>query len=96
MIVNADTQVETAVEDLTAIRLDLPWRLLLFNDNIHTFEEVIVQLMKAVHTSVEQAQAWAWEVHTRGKACVLEASFEECFRANAVLLEIQLVTQIEG
>ncbi len=93
---SSGTQADTALEELTAVRLDMPWRLILFNDNIHTFDEVILQLIKAVNATVEQAQAWAWEVHSRGKACVLESSFEECFRANAVLLEIQLITQIEG
>jgi ATP-dependent Clp protease adapter protein ClpS len=89
-----DTDVELLEEHET--RLDEPWKLILFNDDVHTFDEVIFQLIKAVNVDREQAEAWAWEVHLRGKACVLSATFEECFRANLILLEIQLITQIEG
>lgn len=89
-----DTDVELLEKYET--RLDEPWKLILFNDDVHTFDEVIFQLIKAVNVDREQAEAWAWEVHLRGKACVLSATFEECFRANLILLEIQLITQIEG
>lgn len=77
-------------------RLDSPWRVVLYNDDIHTFDEVILQLVKATGCTTAQAEAYAWEVHTNGKAAVFEGSFEECFRVQGVLREIQLVTEIEG
>lgn len=89
-------QVEIELAEEVESRLDFPWRLIVFNDDIHTFDEVIHQLIKAVRVSREQAAAFAWEVHNSGKACVLEADFEDCFVANLILLEIQLITQIEG
>lgn len=87
---------QTEVLDEVSSRLDEPWRLILFNDDTHTFDEVIFQLIKAVQASREQAEQWAWEVHTKGKACVFVGAFEQCFKANLILLEIQLITQIEG
>lgn len=83
------------VEDIDT-HLDRPWRVILFNDDIHSFEEVILQLVKAVGCSTERAEELAWQVHTHGKAAVFEGSFEECFRVQGVLREIQLVTEIEG
>jgi ATP-dependent Clp protease adaptor protein ClpS len=72
-----------------------PATVILFNDNIHTFEEVITQLIKAIRCSSEQAEAFAWEVHTRGKASVYTGEMAECLRVSHVLEEIGLHTQIE-
>lgn len=73
-----------------------PWHLLLFNDDIHTFDEVIMQLMKAISCSATKAQKMAWTVHTEGKVTVMTDTFEECLRAEGVLAEIGLVTEIRG
>ena len=83
-----ETTEETAIET--------PWRVILFDDDIHTFEDVILQLMKATGCSEQQAKKHAWTVHTSGKDLVYEGDFFECFRVQGVLREIQLVTEIEG
>jgi ATP-dependent Clp protease adapter protein ClpS len=76
--------------------LDTPWRVILYNDDIHSFDEVINQIIKATGCTTQQAEAYAWAAHTYGKAAVFEGTFEECFRVQGVLREIQLVTEIEG
>lgn len=73
----------------------IPARVILFNDDWHTFDEVISQLIKAIHCTPEQAEAYAWEVHTKGKSAVFEGELVECFRVAGVLEEIALHTQIE-
>ncbi len=83
-------------EEETGVGTDRPWRVILYNDEVHTFEQVIRQLVKATGCAARQAEAWAWEVHAKGKAAVYEGEFEECFRVQGVLREIQLVTEIEG
>ncbi len=88
--------VEVEVEEAVEERLDTPWRVILYNDEIHTFEEVIFQIIKATGCTGAQAEAYAWQVHTEGKAAVYEGAFEECFRVQGVLREIGLVTEIEG
>ncbi len=88
--------VVEVVEDEVEERLNAPWRVILYNDEIHTFDEVIMQLIKATGCSSEQARAYAFEAHLKGKASVYEGSFEDCFRVQSVLREIQLVTEIEG
>lgn len=89
-------EVDVAVEEEESERIDDPWRVILYNDEIHTFEEVIRQLIKATGCTTARAEKLAWEVHTNGKAAVYEGSFEECFQVQGVLREIQLVTEIEG
>ena len=92
----AEPEVEEAVADDAETRLQEPWRVVLYDDDEHTFEDVIVQLMKAVGCTAEQGYRHALTVHTVGKDCVYQGDFGECFRVQGVLREIQLVTEIEG
>lgn len=75
---------------------DTPWRVILYDDDVHTFDEVIEQLIKAIGCSPSRAEELTMKVHNEGKANVYEGTFEECFQVNAVLKEIQLVTEIKG
>lgn len=90
----AEPDVVTETTDET--RLDTPWRVIVYNDEIHTFDEVIVQLIKATGCTTAQAEQHAWTIHTQGKDCVFQGEFTECFRVQGILREIQLVTEIEG
>ncbi len=76
--------------------LDTPWRLILYDDDVHTFDEVINQLIKALGCSQSKAEEITYKVHFEGKAIVFEGTFEECLKINSVLQEIQLVTEIKG
>lgn len=76
--------------------LDTPWSLILYDDDIHTFDEVINQLIKAIRCSLPKAEELTLKVHNEGKAVVFEGSFEECLKRNSILQEIQLVTEIKG
>jgi ATP-dependent Clp protease adapter protein ClpS len=84
---------ETEVTDGTDT--DTPAKVILFNDEVHTFEDVITQLQKAINCTREKGEALAWEVHTKGKACVYTGAMTECLRVSAILEEIALHTQIE-
>lgn len=75
--------------------LNIPAKVILFNDEIHTFEDVIFQLIKAINCTLERAESLTWEVHSRGKAMVFEGDMPECLRVSSVLEEINLGTQIE-
>jgi ATP-dependent Clp protease adaptor protein ClpS len=70
-------------------------RVILFNDEIHTFDDVINQLRKATGCTAGAAEAMAFEVHTRGKAMVFEGEMLPCLRVTSILEEIALHTQIE-
>ncbi len=85
--------VETEQTDAA---VETPWSVIVFDDDIHTFEEVILQLMKAIGCSPETGYQHALTIHTEGKDCVFQGDFFECFRVQGVLKEIALVTEIEG
>jgi ATP-dependent Clp protease adapter protein ClpS len=92
----AVVEPEVAEEVATEERLDTPWRVILYDDDVHTFDEVIFQLVKATGCSEQDAERHAWTVHTEGKDCVYTGDFFACFRVQGVLREIQLVTEVEG
>jgi ATP-dependent Clp protease adaptor protein ClpS len=68
--------------------------VVLYNDDWHTFEEVINQLIKAINCTFEKARDYAFEVHVKGKSIVFNGSMKDCLRVSSVLEEIALNTQI--
>ncbi|MBL7993853.1 ATP-dependent Clp protease adaptor ClpS [bacterium] len=87
------TEFDKETSDITS--LDAPLKVILFNDNIHSFDEVIAQLIKAIGCTSARAEAIAWEVHSTGKAVCYEGDLGECLKVSGVLEEIGLHTQIE-
>jgi ATP-dependent Clp protease adapter protein ClpS len=90
-----DTLTETEIEILDETEVDLSSKVILFNDEYHTFDEVTGQIIKAINCSESEAEAKTWEVHTKGKAIVYDGEMGECLRVSSVLEEIGLQTQIE-
>jgi ATP-dependent Clp protease adaptor protein ClpS len=86
--------LETILEVETTVGTE--YRVFLFNDEHHTFDEVITQLIKAINCSFEKARAFAFEVHVKGKAMVHSGSMQTCLKVSAILEEIALHTQIVG
>ena len=89
---------ETIVEEKTAdtgIDTTGEAKVILFNDDWHTFDDVIYQLILAINCSYKIAEKMALTVHNEGKCKVYEGSMEECLHVSAVLEEIDLKTQID-
>lgn len=91
--IETEEMVETIVED--NIGTELPAKVILFNDEWHSFDEVIAQLMKAIHCNYDRAEDLTLEVHSKGKAVVFEGEMPDCLQVSSVLEEIALHTQIE-
>lgn len=85
-------QVEITTEETSDVNLSS--RVVLFNDDWHTFEEVIAQLIIATQCSFEKARGFAFEVHVKGKAIVFNGSMSSCLKVSSILEEIALHTQI--
>ncbi len=86
------TDQETIAENKTTV--ELPGKVVLYNDDWHTFDEVIFQLMKAVNCSLVQARNFAFEVHFKGKAIVFSGGLTQCLKVSSILEEIALHTQV--
>ncbi len=92
-VVASDPLEAPLLEELTDVALVA--KVILFNDEWHTFDEVAEQLMKATGCSPDRAESLTLEVHHRGKAMVYEGEMGDCIRVSAILEEIALRTRIE-
>ncbi len=72
-----------------------PWQVVLFNDEVHTFDEVILQLQKAAGYSLERATELTFRVHNNGKAVVYIGTKEDCEKVAGILEQIRLTIQVE-
>ena len=70
------------------------WKTILFNDERHTFQEVAIQLMKAIRCTYERGLALANLIHHTGSATVYQGHRERCEAVAAVLEDIKLKTQV--
>lgn len=86
----------TEFETEESTNVDTEYRVFLFNDDYHTFDEVINQLIKAINCSFEKARDFAFEVHVKGKAMVFSGNMQSCLKVSSILEEIALHTQIVG
>jgi len=86
-------QITILEEEKTDISLGS--RVILFNDDWHSFEEVISQIIKATKCSFIEARDKTFEVHVNGKAVVYSGEMADCLRVSGILEEILLHTQIE-
>ena len=71
------------------------YRVVLFNDEEHSFDEVIAQIINATQCSRQKAEQCTWEVHTRGRSIVYFGQINTCLRVSAILEEIALKTEIQ-
>ena len=83
-----------AEETLDGSHSDIQWRVILFNCDCHTFDEVERQLIKAIHCSLARARGYSWEVHSKGSAVVYQGHLERCEAVASVLEDIRLIVKV--
>ncbi len=65
------------VDVLEAIEITDVKDLVVFNDDINTFEHVINTLIRVCKHGREQAEQCTWIIHYKGKCAVKTGSFEQ-------------------
>ncbi len=73
-----------------------PWKVILYNDDIHSFDEVILQVQKATGYSLAEATRISMEAHFKGKAVAYSGEFVDCNKVAGILREIGLLVEIQG
>lgn len=84
----------TITEKEENVDIGIPFKVILYNDDWHTFDEVIAQLIKAIKCSFVKARDFAFEVHVKGQANVFTGALSECLKVSSILEEIELHTQV--
>lgn len=69
-------------------------KLIVHNDDYHTFDYVIKALVDICRHTYEQAEQCSIIVHTRGKCSIKHGSYEELLPMHTALLDKQLTTEI--
>ena len=85
----------TINETGTTTNLGQTCNVILFNDDNHSMDEVIFQVMKATGCSSSHATAVMMEAHTAGRAIAFTGHRERCEHVASVLGDIGLGTSIE-
>ncbi|MBP5535887.1 MAG: ATP-dependent Clp protease adaptor ClpS [Bacteroidales bacterium] len=68
--------------------------LVLYNDDVHTFDYVIKALVDICRHTYEQAEQCTILVHYKGKCTVKTGSYEELLPMHTALLMKQLTSEI--
>lgn len=63
------------VEDLL-VDIESPFQLIVWNDEVNTFDWVIETLMEVCNHTYEQAEQCAYIIHFKGKYAVKEGSYD--------------------
>lgn len=70
-----DTDVEELIMNDVAVKTKQPYHLIVWNDEVNTFEWVIETLISVCSHSQEQAEQCAYLIHYKGKYAVKEGDF---------------------
>ena len=71
---DTDTMVEMDVDKLTSLAKS--YQIIVWNDEVNTFEWVIETLIDVCKHSTEQAEQCAMIIHTKGKYAVQQGSYD--------------------
>ena len=80
-------------EDISTLN-DEGCKLLLYNDDVHTFDYVIKALVDICRHTYEQAEQCTIMIHYTGKCIVKTGGYEELLPMHTALLNKQLTSEI--
>jgi ATP-dependent Clp protease adaptor protein ClpS len=87
------TQTEELVEREVAVGLDNI--IIVFNDDVNTFDHVIDSFMHVLEHTPEQAEQCAWIIHTKGKCKVKQGDYESLVPLCSAILDRGISAEIQ-
>ncbi len=88
-------ETRTSVIDYASTVVIEPWNVTLLNDDWHTFDEVILQIIKAIKCNPQKAAEIALEAHNKGESVCYSGPKERCEHVASILEKIDLGVRIE-
>jgi len=89
------SQVETALDELVVEEIVEQKDLVVFNDDVNTFDHVITSLMKVCKHKPMQAEQCTYIIHYNGKCQVKRAEYEELEPMCTALLDRGITAEIQ-
>jgi ATP-dependent Clp protease adaptor protein ClpS len=74
---NLSTHTKELIETDVLTDLEEPCHLIMWNDEVNTFEWVIETLIDICDQAPEQAEQCAWLIHSKGKYAVKNGSYDD-------------------
>ncbi|HET8759892.1 MAG TPA: ATP-dependent Clp protease adaptor ClpS [Nitrospiria bacterium] len=71
------------------------FRVILYNDDVHAFDDVVRQVQRATGVSTEEAFAITLQAHEAGRAVCYVGSSDACDKVAGILREIALHVEID-
>jgi ATP-dependent Clp protease adaptor protein ClpS len=87
-------EIQVVTEKQIREEQDSPWEVILFNDEVHSCEEVVFQIRKATGLGLQAASQVMMKAHSEGLAVCYSNSLEKCERVAAILCEIRLIVEV--
>lgn len=84
----------TKIQDQSQATLQKEWTLVLFNDEVNSFDFVIDVLCTVCDHTEEQAEQCAWITHYKGKCDILSGAYEELSAKAALMGDVGLTVEI--
>jgi ATP-dependent Clp protease adapter protein ClpS len=72
-----------------------PWHVVLYNDDVHTIDEVVLQVQKATGKNQDEAYRITMEAHASGRSVVWRGDFTRCQQVAGVLRLIRLQVEVD-
>ncbi len=72
-----------------------PYIVILYNDEVHTFDDVTFILMKATGCTAERGDQIATEVDAKGRAICFDGTREDCERVAEIIATIKLQVEVD-
>ena len=88
-------ETQTQIDDLIKQSKDNSKVLMLYNDDVNSFDHVMLCLIKYCKHSITQAEQCALLVHHKGKCDIKRGSFDDILPIYTVLLDNKLNVSIE-
>jgi hypothetical protein len=70
------------------------WVVIVFDNDVNTYEEVMTVLIYATGCSAEEAYIEAWEIDHLGKSVVHHADEMDCQRVAAIIAQIGIRVEV--
>lgn len=71
------------------------YRVILYNDDFHAFDEVVEQVVKATGCTLEKAAHITLEAHRKGRSVCFKGERGRCHEVARVLREIRLQCEVD-
>lgn len=91
---NHDTEILEEIQIETLVEKD--WKLVVYNDDVNTFDHVIQTLIEICSHSPIQAEQCTLMIHYKGRATVKQGEYEELVQMRTGITDRHINAEVEA